>query len=78
MNDKRAKLLEELAHVVPRSLKLIESLEEIEHRVGIVIAGGRQQLDNLVGTLRIRELQAEQRHIRIVLERICHELKDQA
>lgn len=37
----------------------LDSLEAIEHRVAVLIEGNRQQLDNVMGTLKIRELRHE-------------------
>ena len=63
--DKKA-----LRELIARALVMVEALENIEHRVGIVIEGGRQQLGHLVGDLRIRELHLELRQINSELKRI--------
>ena len=71
----REKILTEMQDLVPRVVVMVDGLENIEHRISILIEGQRQQLDHVVGTLRIREMQAEMRHIRKRLDQIYEELK---
>ena len=46
----------------------LDRLEEMEHRVSVVIEGNRQQMDYLVAALKIPQLRAELRACAVALQ----------
>lgn len=69
MNEKQT-ALQELHDLMVRTVAIIEGVEAMEHRVGTVIEGGRQQLSHIVADLQLPAMRAELRAIKTALERI--------
>lgn len=74
VNDS-ADLLEELKTLMVRTVAIMDGMETMEHRVGTVIEGGRQQLSHVVADLHLPEMRAELRAIKAALEKIGRQLK---
>lgn len=62
--------LQELQDLMVRTVAIMDGMEAMEHRVGTLIEGGRQQMGHLVADLRLPEMRAELRAIRTALERV--------
>lgn len=72
--DERQALLQELHDLMVRAVAMMDGMEEMEHRVGTIIEGGRQQLSHVVADLHLPETRAELRAIRAALEKIERKL----
>lgn len=46
-----------------RTVAMIDGMEAMEHRVAIIVEGGRQQLGHLIADLHLPEMRAELREI---------------
>ena len=67
--------LEQLHDLMVRTVAIMDRMEAMEHRVGTVIEGGRQQLSHVVADLHLPEMRAELRAIRTGLELVQRRLK---
>lgn len=70
MSDDPQTALQELQDLMVRTVAIMDGMEAMEHRVGTLIEGGRQQMGHLVADLRLPEMRAELRAIRTALERV--------
>jgi len=67
--------LAQLHDLMVRTVAIMDRMEAMEHRVGTVIEGGRQQLSHVVADLHLPEMRAELRAIRTGLEQVQRILK---
>lgn len=75
MNDDDKQIaLQELHDLMARTVAILNVMEEMEHRVGTIIEGGRQQLSHVVSDLRLKEMRAELREIKTSMETIARKL----
>lgn len=53
-----------------RTVAIMDGMEAMEHRVAVIIEGGRQQLSHVVADLHLPDMRAELRAIRGALEKV--------
>ena len=70
MSDEKQAPLQELHDLIVRTVAMLESMENMEHRVATIVEGGRQQIGHLVSDLRLPDMRAELRDISAGLKRI--------
>ena len=75
MTEVQKTALQELRDLMVRTVAIMDGMEAVEHRVGTIIEGGRQQMGHLIADLRLPEMRAELRAIRVGLERVEKKLK---
>lgn len=64
--------LNELMALMARTVAVMDGMEALEHRVATVIEGGRQQISHLVADLRLPEMRAELRSIKLELGKLVN------
>lgn len=75
LSDEKQAALQELRDLMARTLAIMNGMEDMEHRVGVIIEGGRQQLGHLVAALKIPQMRAELRDISAAMKGIEERLK---
>lgn len=75
MSDDKHSALQELHNLMARTVAMIDGMEAMEHRVAIIVEGGRQQLGHLIADLHLPEMRAELREISSGLRTIERKLK---
>lgn len=70
MSDEKTIALADLHNLMVRTVAVMDSFESMEHRVAIIIEGGRQQLSHVVADLHLPEMRAELRAISAALKGI--------
>lgn len=70
VSDDKQTALQDLRDLMVRTVAIMDGMEAMEHRVAIIIEGGRQQLGHVVSDLRLPDMRAELRAIRAGLEKV--------
>jgi hypothetical protein len=70
LSDEKTAALHELHDLIVRTVVMLDSMENMEHRVGTIVEGQRQQISHLVSDLKLPDMRAELRAISLSLKSI--------